>query len=350
MKLLELHILQSYPVTCLNRDDIGSPKSAVFGGSTRARISSQSLKRAIREYAQTVFPSAAFAGQRSRYLLERFSKAIVAAGLAEPEATKKAEELAAIFSSLQDPKERQKSGDVTTAVFLSPAEIEQLARVAADGGDLAKAARKVTRLDAADIALFGRMVANDSSLNVEGASLFSHAISTHRCDNDTDFFSAIDDVKRAAVGTTDAGAGMIGNIDFNSACYYRYCALNLDELARPTHLGGLSQEQRRAVVDAFLRATLQAIPAARKHSMNGHTLPGYALGIYKAAGQPLQLVNAFEKPVTTRGEGYLEGSRERLTEHHRELKDTWGLKNDLELELPGLTLDGFITQLVTHVP
>ena len=49
MKHLELHIIQSVPVACLNRDDLNSPKTAVFGGVQRARVSSQSWKRAIRE-------------------------------------------------------------------------------------------------------------------------------------------------------------------------------------------------------------------------------------------------------------------------------------------------------------
>jgi len=53
MKLIELHILQSFPVSCLNRDDVGSPKSAVFGGITRAMLSSQSIKRAFRLLARS---------------------------------------------------------------------------------------------------------------------------------------------------------------------------------------------------------------------------------------------------------------------------------------------------------
>ena len=52
MKHLELHIIQSVPVACLNRDDLNSPKTAIFGGVQQARVSSQSWKRAIREMAE----------------------------------------------------------------------------------------------------------------------------------------------------------------------------------------------------------------------------------------------------------------------------------------------------------
>ena len=45
---IEFHILQSFPVTCLNRDDVGSPKTAMIGGTMRARVSSQCWKRAVR--------------------------------------------------------------------------------------------------------------------------------------------------------------------------------------------------------------------------------------------------------------------------------------------------------------
>lgn len=352
MNQIELHILQSFPVSCLNRDDSGMPKSAIFGGCNRARLSSQCLKRAIREHAQGEFPSVAFDGKRSRDLLDRFCKALISAGMSADAAAKKAEEIAATFSKLQDPKERAKSGDVTTAVFLSPSEIQQIAEVAAKDGDLSKAARNATRLDAADIALFGRMIANDSSLNVEAAAMFSHALSTHHCAGESDFFSAIDDVKRAAEGTTDAGAAMIGNIDFNSACYYRYCALNLDELAKPSHLGGLDKADRAAVVDAFVRSAIQAIPGARKHTMNAHTLPGYVLGIRKTKGHPLQLVNAFEKPVKPSADGLLEPSIEQLEKHHEELKKTWGLSYDKEVKLVagGTAYEDFIKELLINLP
>ena len=135
---------------------------------------------------------------------------------------------------------------------------------------VAKACKSAALKDAADIAVFGRMVASDHSLTLEGAGLFSHALSTHKAENDIDFFSAVDDLQ----GSEEAGAGMTGTLEFTSATYYRYVGLNLGLLADADHLGALSAEERGAVVDTFLRAAILAVPGARKNSMNAHTRPG----------------------------------------------------------------------------
>jgi len=118
MKLIELHILQSFPVSCLNRDDVGSPKSAIFGGVQRARISSQCLKRASRVLAHD--NHAGFEGIRSRHLLQPFTDALVSAGCDAETAAKQATDLCALFSKADNKHPEQ----VTTAVYLSPGEIE----------------------------------------------------------------------------------------------------------------------------------------------------------------------------------------------------------------------------------
>ncbi len=341
MKLIELHILQSFPVSCLNRDDVGAPKSAVFGGVNRARLSSQCLKRAVRLLARELEPDPLFAGIRSRILLEPFTTALKAKGLDEKVATAKATEILEKFSKPDSKNPEQ----VTTAVYLSPGEIDQIATAVAGGEDPKKACRKASRLDAADIALFGRMVANDATLNVEGAAMFSHALSVHQAENDIDFFSAVDDRKGDA---EDAGAGMIGTLEFTSALYYRYTALNLGLLADDEHLGGLTQEQRQKVVDAFIRATLMAVPGARKNSMNAHTFPSYVLGLYKDQGQPVQLINAFEEPVWSRS-GWEKAAIDRVKKHHAQLKQTWSLAPVKELEIPESDLNTFTQELVNHV-
>lgn len=340
MKLIELHILQSFPVSCLNRDDVGSPKTAVFGGVQRARISSQCLKRAVRTTASDLAPN--FQGIRSRFLKEPFTKALIAAGLDEEKASERAQAISEIFSK-QDGK---KLDQVTTAVYLSPSEIEQVAKAVAAGEDPARAAKKVDRLDAADIALFGRMIANDATLNVEGAAMFSHALSTHKASNDIDFYSAVDDRK---TDSEDAGAGMIGTLEFTSATYYRYAAINLDLLFDESHLGKLDSAQRKAVLDAFIRAALIAVPGARKNSMNAATLPVEVLGIYKDKGQPLQLVNAFEDPAKANGKGLAETSLEKMKHHLDKLKTIWSLQHAEESWLTQDGLDSFISKLTGHV-
>ena len=296
MKLIELHILQSFPVSCLNRDDVGAPKSAIFGGANRARISSQCLKRAIRELAQEMTPTL-FAAKRSRLFTAEIAKRLCAKDIEETNTQALAKCVAHYLGKL-DPKDDAK---VKTLMFLSPQEYDRLAKVlvelpVAERQDLCKAitginpeeldalansedneleesntesnagakskdkpltAKQFTKKvngvlkkrikkefgeggilkDAADIAIFGRMVASDHSLTLEGAGMFSHALSTHKAQNDIDFFAAVDDLQKAE----ESGAGMTGTLEFTSATYYRYAALNLDLLWKEDHLAVLRQ-------------------------------------------------------------------------------------------------------------
>lgn len=345
MQLLELHFLQSVPVSCLNRDDVGSPKTAIFGGVNRARISSQALKRPIRlalqEYSPTIF-----AGERSKLIIIPLAERLEKKGIEHGTAVNLARQVGAHLATLDNDAAAKGVEKVKTLMFLSPAELDSIANGLSDaaaqlatiatqkpdepsskkkkkekGSDIgkivAKACGEVGLKDAADIALFGRMVASDHSLTVEGAAMFSHALSTHKTDNDLDFYTAVDDRQEEdpTVSEEDrAGSGMMGILEFTSAVYYRYVALNLDQLFYQTDrsgkacgnlaalLGSEHQSARRDIVDAFIRATVKALPGARKNSMNAHTLPAYVVGSYKSKGQPVQLVNAFEKPVNVRGD------------------------------------------------
>jgi CRISPR system Cascade subunit CasC len=354
MKLIELHILQSFPVSCLNRDDVGSPKTAVFGGVNRARLSSQCLKRAIREFAQDNLPDARFGGDRTKLIVQPLADALKQHGVADDQsALEHAKNIADKLAKLDAKAEDSKVGTLT---FLAPSEIDSIARQVAmllqanpKARDYEKSLDKFCKqaglVDGADIALFGRMVASLPSLTLEASAMFSHALSTHKAENDLDFFSAVDDLKPKG---DDAGAGMIGTLEFASAVYYRYAALNLDLLADAGHLAKLSVEERRGVVDAFIRATLMAVPGARRNSMNAHTLPGYVLGTYKSSGQPVQLINAFEEPVRPKS-GLLAESVAALKQHHESLKKTWGINCDTELAIPDVTLNAFCQGLTHHV-
>lgn len=365
MKLIELHILQSFPVSCLNRDDVGAPKTATFGGDTRARISSQCLKRAIRLHAKELSP-ALFAGERSKLIVQPISEAAQRHG-APPEKAQEASKKLCDELATFDESAFKKKGilKVKTLMFLSPLERDQIGKELADllkdGNDAKALDRKIKSAaakiqeaklkDAADIALFGRMVATDHSLTVEGAAMFSHALSTHRADNDIDFYTAVDDLQGEdpTIEEEDrAGSGMMGTLEFTSALYYRYVGLNLGLLGDESHLGALSAEDRRNVVDAFLRAAIVAVPGARKNSMNAHTLPGYVLGLVKDKGQPLQMVNAFEAAVRPKN-GLMDASIAALKEHHERLKKTWGIKPAVEIAIPDRPLDEFCAEILSHV-
>ena len=354
MKLIELHLLQSFPVSCLNRDDVGSPKTAVFGGVNRARLSSQSLKRAIREFAQDNLPGARFGGQRTKLIVQLLADALKKHGVADEKTA--AEHAANIADKLAKLDAKAEPPQVGTLTFLAPSEIDSIAQQVAEllktnpkskdyEKHLDKYCKAAGLLDGADIAIFGRMAASLPSLTLEGAAMFSHALSTHKADNDLDFYSAVDDRKPKG---DDAGAGMIGTLEFSSAVYYRYAALNLDLLADAAHLAKLTVDERKQVVDAFIRATLQAVPGARKNSMNAHTLPGCVLGIYKSAGQPVQLINAFEEPVRPKS-GLLTASIEAMKSHHAKLKETWDITCETEVALPDVTLKAFCEALKQHV-
>jgi len=370
MKLIELHILQSFPVSCLNRDDVGAPKTATFGGVTRARVSSQCLKRAIRLHARELCADL-FAGERTRKAAQDLAAELQKQNPAESAAQQIAEAVCHSFLSKSAPKKKRKGkvvdapaeeeseSETSTLLYFSPSEIECMAKAITEAKSdkpetkdfqdvAAKAVGKAQLKDAADIAIFGRMVANESSLTLEGAGMFSHALSTHKADNDIDFWTAVDDVKHAG---DDAGAANMGTIEFTSAVYYRYAALNLSMLSGERHLKALGVDGQRKVVDAFVRSSLLAVPGARKNSMNAHTLPSYVLGLVKDKGQPLQLINAFEKPITpkNRNDGLLDTSVTELKQHHEQLKKTWGIKPVIEKTIPDTDLDTFCKEIVAHV-
>lgn len=344
MKHLELHILQSVPVACLNRDDLNSPKTAIFGGVQRARVSSQSWKRAIRELAKEADPNL-FKGERTRLIYQPLFNALVALGATEKEADDGARKIADQLAKLDSkPSDKVK---VTTLYFMSPLEIETLAKAYNETKDAKKALKAVDAKalkDAADISLFGRMVANDHSLTVEATSMFSHALSVHKVDNEIDFFSAVDDLQ----GKDEAGAGMTSTLEFNSATYYRFAALNLDMLADSAHLAALTVEERKSVVRTFVESTIKAIPGARKNTMNGNTLPVHVLAVVREKGHPIQLVNAFETPIRS-SQGYGTKAVELLKAEYAKLKETWGVEAVYEQSVPEVGLKTLLDGIVAHV-
>lgn len=381
MKHLELHIIQSVPVACLNRDDLNSPKTAVFGGVQRARVSSQSWKSAIRNFAKELDGDTnLFKGNRTRRMVWELATRLQKMEVDKETTTIIAEHVADIVETLDSKTDSDEFKKIKTLMFFSVAEYDAIAdavtpaiitaaeKVKATVGAISshkeetkklddvnkkEAAKKeleklekelekdekalakafsdksikdaiksVQLKDAADIALFGRMVANDHSLTVEAASMFSHALSTHKADNEIDFFAAVDDRQTKA----ESGAAITSTLEFNSATYYRFAALNLDMLADEDHLGNMTQKERQFVVRTFIEATIHAVPVARKYTMNGNTLPVYVLGVVREKGHPVQLVNAFESPVRSSQNGFVAESIKRMNGEYADIKETWGIK------------------------
>ena len=340
MNLIELHILQSFPVTCLNRDDLGAPKSARFGGVERARVSSQCWKRAVREFfheSEKGFSETV----RTKYLLSLFTRIIKSEDALKTE--EEAESIAKKILSVANGDKKlfgkldTKKNVVDTLFYISEQTATSIVRhVLEKLKEDSKYTPKFKEMsdllkeqvsDAADIALFGRMVAADATSTVEGAALFSHALSTHAVRSELDFFSAVDDEKKNA---DDAGAGQIGQIEYSSACYYRYIGVNLD-LLKKSNL--FDQTQIKAVLENFIRAAILANPSARKNSMFGQGLPSYVLAV-KRSGQPLSLANAFEKPIEAkRGSGFIEPSIAALKKEWADLKAAFGIGGGIECEI-----------------
>ncbi|MDY0070122.1 MAG: type I-E CRISPR-associated protein Cas7/Cse4/CasC [Porticoccaceae bacterium] len=290
---IEFHILQSFPVTCLNRDDVGAPKTAIVGGVTRARVSSQCWKRQVR---LAMHDLGVKLGIRTKKAEEIFTRACQQAGASESQAAACGKRIA-----------EQLSDD--TLLFVSNTEAKAFATYAKEQGfddskikdkDLARVAKKALTpaVDALDIALFGRMVAKAADMNVEAAASFAHAISTHKVSNEVEFFTALDDLQ------DEPGSAHMGSLEFNSATYYRYISLDLGQLAQT-----MGADDLQEAVAAFTQALFIAVPNARQTTQSGAS-PWEFARVLVRNGQRLQV--PFETPVKVRDGGYLQPSIDAL--------------------------------------
>ncbi|MFM4962419.1 type I-E CRISPR-associated protein Cas7/Cse4/CasC [Aeromonas bivalvium] len=306
---VELHLIQNFAPSNLNRDDTGAPKDALFGGQRRARVSSQCFKRAIRLYNrdQQLIP-AEYQALRTKklqaLLLERLigrdpeeamgkiEVALAAAGLklkddgkteyllflGEREIAGFAALIEAHWDALIIPAAGEKKGKKESKAVM-PAELVKQAKGLLDGGK------------AVDVALFGRMLADLPQVNQDAACQVAHAISTHRVERDFDYFTAIDDVG----GPDETGAGMIGQVEFNSATFYRYAALDVGQLLKNLQE---DKELTGSAIEALIQAMVRAIPTGKQNSFAAHNLPEF-IGV-SLRKSPLNLANAFERPIQPR--------------------------------------------------
>lgn len=309
-KKIEFHILQSFPVTCLNRDDVGAPKTAMIGGVSRARVSSQCWKRAVRLAMHEV--SGVELGIRTKQLAKLIADACRNIGATNEQADAcgdKFEKLIFTKKNANDENDSKKD----TLVFFSKTEISAIAekfkeidfdpKKMKNESSKDKSEKKdepkdefenilekkkyaqKNNLDGLDIALFGRMVAQAPTMNVEAASSFSHAISTHKVVNEVDYFTAVADFP-----TNVQGSAHIGALEFNAATYYRYISLDLGQLYES--LGG--DQFLPQAVSSFIKALYVAVPSARQTTQAGACSWDFA-EVYVRKGQGMQL--SFETPI-----------------------------------------------------
>lgn len=339
---VELHIIQNFAPANLNRDDTNSPKDCEFGGVRRARISSQCLKRAMREAPVFAATTRADNGVRTRWLARKVKGALVDAGKAPAEAAVVANTFAAEYSGKTESVKESDVDRTAVLIYLSPEELQAAgagllagweAALAASASPEDKAAQKASpvpalvknlvkasqgRTSAPDIALFGRMLADNPRLNLPAACQVAHAISTHRVAMDLDFYTAVDE----AAESEETGAGMMGVTGFNSACFYRYARVDVDLLRQ--NLDG-DPELAERTLEGFLRAAVAAVPKGKQNSSAAHNPPSFLLAVVRRDGQGWSLANAFERPVTAGREGGLVGrSVEKLARYYASLRRTYG--------------------------
>jgi len=333
---IEFHLIQNFAPSNLNRDDTGAPKDALFGGHRRARVSSQCFKRAIRIKAADLksIPeeNQAVRTKKLKELLEkrlgelndkeagpRIDSALAAAGLKLKEDGKteyllflgrgEIEGLAQLIHKHWDKlgsapaavgKKTKKEGKAN-----APAEVVKEAKALLDGKK------------AVDVAMFGRMLADMPEANQDAACQVAHALSTHRVEREFDYFTAVDDEGDA----DETGAGMIGQVEFNSATFYRYAVIDAQKLLRNLKP---DKELALAGINAFVQAMARAIPTGKQNSFAAHNPPSF-VGVVLRHVSPFNLANAFEKPVWPKQDKELTVlSVERLAEQDDKVSTVYG--------------------------
>jgi CRISPR system Cascade subunit CasC len=338
---LEIHILQSFPPANLNRDENGMPKSTVFGGRPRARISSQCQKRAVRLfYQQNSDLQPAHFAQRSRQWMPELKQLLIDGNIVEPQAEITAKLALAVLGAKIEGDGVVKS---KTILFLGKTEVAAIADIliknwsSIEPSIQAKEPSLPTKdpnipkiIEKAltdtgkpgDVALFGRMMASLPTVNVDASVQMAHAISVNTLQQEFDFFTAVDDL--ADDDEDDQGADHLGETGYNSSTYYRYTNVDIDQLTK--NLGSIESVQ--SVVKAFAQAFVQAIPSGHQNSFAAHTPPALVMIVVRK-GQPISLVDAFEEPVRPSGnKGLLDNAVAAIDTHWADLTKMYGNKTE----------------------
>ncbi len=340
---IDFHILQTVPPSCVNRDDTGSPKTARYGGTTRARVSSQAWKHAMRKMFRDSLLSQEELGQRTKKIVE-----MVAAQISALDPEKEAENLAQ--KSLENAGLKISSVEKGTDAlfFMSYAQAKALAQLAVAGCEDKKEYKlALKKAPSVDMVLFGRMVASDPSLNYDAAAQVAHSISTHAVQNEYDYFTAVDD----CAPEDNAGAGHLGTVEYNSSTLYRYATLNVRELEE--HLG---KEETVKVIRAFAEAFIRSMPTGKQNTFANRTLPD-AVYITLRQDQPVNLCGAFEQAVPASNQGFVEASKKRLTSYAQQVyqeyvgkpKQEFAIGSGMEALAEALPMDQLLNKLEAAV-
>lgn len=317
VRFVDIHVLQSVPPSCVNRDDTGSPKSAIYGGVRRSRVSSQAWKRAARADFEQHLERAEL-GVRTKRVLELMvnDMADLAPDMALEERVERANKVLDAGKLKPKPVKVKKNAvegeepglaETDYLIFFSRAQIRRLAEIAV-GNDKPTAKEVLAAASAEhgiEVSLFGRMVADNKLLTVDASVQVAHALSTHGAEIESDYFTAVDDEREA----DDQGADMIGVVDFTSSTLYRYATINMGLLTE--NLGDEAAAVRAA--QAFVRAFTLSMPTGKQNTFANRTLPE-AVVVVLREDQPVNAVGAFEAPVVAKGQGLVAESARRLND------------------------------------
>ena len=295
---IQFHLLTSYPPSNLNRDDLGRPKTAIMGGEQRLRISSQCLKRAWRTSEAFEEALAGYIGKRTKAMGVRIYNKLIDGKLKDKEAKEWAGMIAEVFG-------KRKSS--SQAKPLQELEIEQLAHFSPEEiSDIDSLVKKLIQEKrnpenkelgllrknhkAVDIALFGRMLADEQSFNCEAAAQVAHAITVHKAVGEDDYFTAVDDLNS---GEEHSGSAHIGEAEFGAGLFYLYVCINKDLLVE--NLQG-DADLAKKTVKALTEAMLTISPSGKQNSFASRAYASYVL-VEKGTCQPRSLSAAFLKPA-----------------------------------------------------
>lgn len=335
--MLEFHMLKNYPPVNLNRDDSGAPKSCFFGGVMRGRVSSQCLKRSWRR--SPVFQELGSSGVRTRHMPEKVSELLREKGVA-PEYIETAKKMLTGVAN-KEGKENSKGNYTAQIVLYAPEDLERLAEkvmeaIQADGTPKKFAQHKAkdfvklvddakVRPVTADIALFGRMVTSEAFRDVDAAMQVAHGISTHAVNRESDYYTAVDDLLD---DRDENGAGMMGDTDFNSCCYYEYASLDVDQLRENLKYSEDCETLIRKLIPTLIRVMAYTNPGGKQNSFAGQVLPAFIMVECKREKIPLSYVNAYEEPVKLYGRNpqVVENSIRKLFDEVALMDDVYGLK------------------------
>lgn len=362
--LIEIHALQNYAPSNLNRDDTGAPKDAFFGGTRRGRISSQCLKRAVRQHFASLVELGVLASEdlaaRTKRVLDALTKSLIEKGHTEGECIEKVRlALAAIELPVKE------DGKSEYLLFLGQREIQDVARIIHERWDsitasetpvegkksgkakkdaakqadpeLKKALDKVFNGGKAiDVALFGRMLADMPEKNQNAACQVAHALSTHAVEREFDFYTAVDDLKPEDT----AGADMMGTVEFNSACFYRYAVVDWAKLVE--NLQGDTELAAKGL-RAFIEGFVVAEPTGKQNTFAAHNPPEFVAVSVRHNTAPRNFANAFETALRVKkDESLTKVSAANLVEKAKTLQAAYGGKgNTFALDLVGTDLKGF---------